>query len=196
MSNKTYPDVDALERLINANLDLGSPEKASQVASPEVPTVRKTIKVKLKTFSTNRSPQKSPVNSVGVSDETPIFNFSLVSAELEKTIETDSVQQKEAGVSVVTLSDISTDEPISAPVPAESAPVPTKSTPVPAKSTPVPAFQFELPNYSKWLVAIDFSVLIDWITFPFKDYFVKVADIELDEELQKKSTKTKPKGGT
>ena len=207
MSNGSYLDVDALERLMSANLDLRSPEKSSQVASTEIPTVRKIIKVKLKTFSTNspsqksptnsssqKSPtnspsQKSPTNSVDVSDETPIFNFSLVSAELEKTIETDSFQQKEAGVSVDTLTDVSIDESISVPVSTDE-PI---SVPV-STDEPTPVISFATPDYSSWLVAIEHEVLIDWITFPFKDYFVKVADIELDDEILKKSTKMKKEG--
>ena len=190
MSNSQNSEVEALKRLLDTNLNLGSPIRTPLDKGPEPPTIKKTIRIKLKQTSPAKSPAKSPIaKSVDVSFETPVFDFSQVLVELERTEEAGSAQQKEeSGVSVSTLLNISADEPISAHVLTESAPILTESA-------PIPAFPFPLPNYAKWLVAIEFAILVSWITFPFNVHFIKVADIKLDEELRKKSTKTKPEGG-
>jgi len=187
MEPTAYPEVDALKELLTTKLTMGSPT-ATQSTSPP-PTVRKTIQIKLKkktTPTTSPTSVQSPTheNEDG-SSEPPTLDFSQVSAALEQTEQKErteqAIQQKEESGSVALL-DVQAKEP--APlvqVVAESAPVPV-------------AFPFPLPDYKRWIVEFKLIVLIAWIAFPFKEYFVKVAEIELDVELQKKSTKTKLKG--
>ena len=50
------------------------------------------------------------------------------------------------------------------------------------------------PLYLRWLVPIDFTVLVAWVNFVFKEHFIKVADIQIDDEVKEKSTKTKKAG--
>ena len=231
MSNSQNSDVEALERLLDANLNLGSPIRAPIDKGPDPPTIKKTIRIKLKqtspaksptakspttnspakSLTTNspanspaKSPANSPAKSVDVSFETPVFDFSQVLAELERTEEAGSAHQKEescVSVSILPdiLADILADEPVDPistlpEISADEAADPISADEAADPVSTLPSVSFATPNYSRWLVPIDFTVLVPWVDFAFKEHFVKVADIQLDEEVMKKSTNTKKVG--
>jgi hypothetical protein len=91
---------------------------------------------------------------------------------------------------VSTLPDISADESVD---PVSTLPDISAKT-IGLANEHSPSVSFATPNYSRWLVAIDFLVLISLTNFPLSEHFEKVADIQIDEELQIKSTNTKKAG--
>jgi hypothetical protein len=173
-------EVDALGKLVEAvslveDVPL-TPDRGSLLKEP--PTVQK---IKIRIRRTEKPINRSESEYVGASYEAPVsvlssvetFDTITTSTEKlptvrksdEKKLDNSSPEIKSENVSVATL-------------PADSVPVDSVATPL----------------YLRWLVPIDFTVLVAWVNFAFKEYFIKVADIQIDDEVKEKSTKTKKAG--
>ena len=206
-------EVDALGKLVEAvslveDVPL-TPDRGSLLKEP--PTVQK-IKFRIK--RTEKPINSSESESVGVSSEAPVPDLSSIETFDAITTSTEILPTvlKSESVSVPTLAAdcVPTDS-----VPADSiATLAVDSVPadsvvtlaadsVPADSVAtlaadsvatLPADSVATPLYPRWLVPIDFTALVPLVNFAFKEYFIKVADIQIDDEIKEKSTKTKKAG--
>ena len=211
-------EVDALGKLVEAvSLAEVTPKTPDRGSSLKEPTTVQKIKIRIK--RTENPINRSESDSVGVSSEAPVPDLSSIETFDAITTSTEILPTvlKSESVSVPTLAadcvptdsvpadSIATLAVDSVPadsvvtlaadsVPADSvATLAADSVPVDSVTT-LPADSVATPLYPRWLVPIDFTDLVPLVNFAFKEYFIKVAYIQIDDEIKEKSTKTKKAG--